>query len=61
MKNTAKTMKNTEKNPRNGRLPNIYIYIYNLEQCHARVSKYFILSVFIFLSLIKAQRIKLNN
>ena len=30
-------MKHTEKNPRNGRLPNIYIY--NLEQCHARVSK----------------------
>ena len=39
----------------------IYIYIYNLEQCHARVSKYSILSVFIFLSLIKAQRIRLNN
>ena len=48
-----------KKNPRNGRLPNTYIY--NLEQCHARVSKYSILSVFLFLSLIKAQRIRLNN
>ena len=28
MKNTTKTMKHTEKNPRNGRLPNVYIYIY---------------------------------
>ena len=40
MKNIAKTMKHTEKLPRNGRLPK---YIQNLEPCHARVSKIFYL------------------
>ena len=58
MKNTAKTMKHTEKNPRNGRLPNIY-RIWSHVTPGSR--KYSILSVFVFLSLIKAQRITLNK
>ena len=49
------------KNPRNGRLPNIYIYIYNLEQCHARVSKYSILSVFIFFEPYQSSKNKIKQ
>ena len=61
MTNTTKTMKHTEKKIHAMEGFQIHIYIYNLEQCHARVSKYSILSFFVFLSLIKAQRIRLNN
>jgi len=60
MKNTTKTMKHTEKKSTQWKLPNVYMYII-WSNVTPGSRKYSILSVFVFLSLIKAQKITLNN